>query len=53
MARRFAIICLTSALFAFGLWSLVESNKRPAHIGQFNVAGPCLQSQGLQCKVRT
>ncbi len=52
MARRFAIICLTFALFAIGLWTLVENSKRPAHIGQFDLAAPCPQPAGTGCKAR-
>lgn len=52
MARRFAILCLTSMLFALGLWWVVDSHKRPAHFGQFELSAPCPQPQGLQCKTR-
>jgi hypothetical protein len=52
MARRLAIICLTFVLFAIGLWTLVESNKRQTHIGQFDLAAPCPQPASSQCRAR-
>jgi len=52
MARRLAIIILTFALFAIGLWTLVESHQHPARIGQFDLAAPCPQPAGVQCKTR-
>ena len=52
LARRFAIICLTFALFAIGLLTIVENHARQPHIGQFDLRAPCPQPQGIQCRTR-
>jgi hypothetical protein len=52
LVRRFAILCLSFALFAIGFWMIVDSHERPAHIGQFNLDAPCPQPQGVACKAR-
>jgi hypothetical protein len=53
MLRRFAILCLSFALFAVGFWLIVDNHRRPARIGQFNLAAPCPQPDGFQCRART
>jgi hypothetical protein len=52
MLRRFAILCLTFALFAVGLWLIVDGHKRPQHVGQFDLGALCLQPQDILCKTR-
>jgi hypothetical protein len=52
MLRRFAILCLSFALFAVGFWLIVDSHQRPTHIGQFELGAPCPQPQGILCKTR-
>lgn len=52
MMRRFTIICLSAALFAIGLLTIVESHDRPAHVGQFDLGAPCPQPQGTQCRTK-
>jgi hypothetical protein len=47
LARRFLIICLTFALFAVGLWMIVDGHQRSARIGDFGLSA-CTQ-QGLSC----
>lgn len=53
LIRRFAILCLSFALFAVGFWLIVDSHQRPERIGQFNLGAPCMQIQDMQCKART
>lgn len=52
LTRRFAIICLSAALFAVGLLTIVQSHARPAHFGQYDLTAPCPQPQGVQCKAK-
>lgn len=52
MLRRFAILCLSFALFAVGFWLIVDSHQRLTHIGQFELGAPCPQPQVILCKTR-
>jgi hypothetical protein len=53
MLRRFAILCLSFALFAVGFWLIVDNHQRPAHVGQFDFGVSCQQPQATLCKTRT
>lgn len=51
MMRRFTIICLSAALFAVGLLTIVERSDRPARGNPFGVEAPCPQPDGSQCRM--
>ena len=50
MMRRFTIICLSAALFAVGLLTIVERYERPVRGISFSADRPCPQPDGSQCR---
>lgn len=50
MMRRFTIICLSAALFAVGLLTIVEQHERPGRSVTFSADHPCPQLDGGQCR---
>lgn len=50
LARRFAIICLMSGIFAVTLLMAVESGSRRGQLTSFDLGAPCPQSAGLSCR---
>jgi hypothetical protein len=50
MMRRFTIICLSAALFAVGLLTIVERYERPARGNLFSLGSSCEQQDGSQCR---
>lgn len=47
--RRFTIICLSAALFAVGLLTIVE-RERPSRGNLFSLEASCPQQDGGQCR---
>jgi hypothetical protein len=50
MMRRFTIICLSAALFAVGLLTIVDRYERPLRGMSYGVDRPCPQLDGSQCR---
>jgi hypothetical protein len=50
MMRRFTIICLSAALFAVGLLTIVERNDRPVRGNLSSLESSCRQQDGGQCR---
>lgn len=53
MLRRFAIICLTFAIFAIAMTMAVNSQSHRQSFSGLGLNAPCPHPLGLQCKTRS
>jgi hypothetical protein len=49
IARRFAILFLTVALFAIGFWTIVDRHARPNAMGHYDLTA-CSQMNVVTCR---